>query len=56
MESFEFSQQDILVLLNLLNQVSVKIPDAKLMIPIEEKLRAKLKPESKPEVELTKPN
>jgi len=51
-ETLEFTQEELRVLAVILSQVSMKITDAIIVVPIFEKIRSKVKEEPQPEVPL----
>lgn len=47
MDTVSFTQQELRILVNLIYQVQFRIPDARLVIPLLEKLESKVVPEKK---------
>lgn len=45
METLELTQEELKIIIAVFNQVTIKISDAVLMIPIAEKINAKVHPE-----------
>lgn len=51
METLQFSQAELKILFNVMNSVSVKLGDAKLLLPIADKILEKIKPDPKSEAD-----